>query len=663
MLSYMIKSSSYGPFEDHFSREETSEFISERAMTVLSRAAKRNVCKQQLMLMKSSSPWKQMTPRENARSAPERKRFSGKRSLASSAPPMMRQPPQITIEEASVERNEDNDDHIGIEENEISAQDPIYCASAPPTASSLNTTVENVWEARPPMTPRQQTLPQYPNLLTRPKYQPVAKPLHQARPSTTDWDWVRSKLLSRDSVKRPESSMTFDDFLNGLDPDSDEYDTDLEDAYYTEEHEPYDPTGIWHYEKLCKIKGTVPARQVVEKLGNKHIQFRLNHRYIGTKDSEALANGLKNNDFIEDLDLSDNCLSDRGGQHVAKMMRQNRQVYRLDLSSNCLQCDAGRYLAQMLLYNRHLTTLCLKKNKLGDKEALLLAEVLRVNRSLKSLDISHNQLGDNAGEAFSAALMDNKTLRSFNLSWNSLCKRAAAAIARALDINTTLFSLDLSYNGLGDDGAALLGHALRENSTLRFLSLAVNHICGYGAEQLATGVSGGMIMTRKKKKAKMGRTKCGLQYLNLDRNPLGIRGIKLLLQRLSKEKTLKTLSIREVVLNDDLLKQIRTLKTTSSKEITLLHEGQDQVEQTEASLMRGIRVLNTSLESLHVKIIDVVNALDNRGIGANVSDLRNVLAEHTSLTELEIEYAVKSLDINNDDIVQYKDIAIHCRGS
>lgn len=69
---------------------------------------------------------------------------------------------------------------------------------------------------------------------------------------------MRSKLLSRDSIKRPESSMTFDDFIEELDPDSDDYDTDLEDAYFSSEAEPDDPTGIWYYHRICEQKSMFP---------------------------------------------------------------------------------------------------------------------------------------------------------------------------------------------------------------------------------------------------------------------------------------------------------------------------------------------------------------------------------------------------------------------
>lgn len=48
--------------------------------------------------------------------------------------------------------------------------------------------------------------------------------------------------------------MTFDDFLDELNPDSEEYDTDLEDAFFKPEIEPPDARGSWYYERACKSK-------------------------------------------------------------------------------------------------------------------------------------------------------------------------------------------------------------------------------------------------------------------------------------------------------------------------------------------------------------------------------------------------------------------------
>ena len=75
--------------------------------------------------------------------------------------------------------------------------------------------------------------------------------------SSSDWTWVRERLTSRESMlDRPESSLTFYDFLESLNPESDEYDTDLEDNF-----EPLnlddDRTGLTRYNKICDEKGMI----------------------------------------------------------------------------------------------------------------------------------------------------------------------------------------------------------------------------------------------------------------------------------------------------------------------------------------------------------------------------------------------------------------------
>lgn len=256
--------------------------------------------------------------------------------------------------------------------------------------------------------------------------------------------------------------------------------------------------------------------------------------------------------------------------------------------------------------------------------------------------------------------MENSHLTSLNLSWNTLCKRAAAAIGRALEVNSTLLSLDLSWNGLGDEGAALLGNSLRNNSTLRFLSLAVNHIGGYGTELLASGLTGGVIQT-KKKTPSYGKSDCGLQYLNLDRNPLGARGVKVLLSCLDQGRKLKTLSIRQTLLNSDVLQQIQRMGRIMKPDVTLLYEGQDLALQMDAEIRRSVRVLNEKLHLQKTNITNIIKALDQYGHGVEASDLRNAISGITqSLTEIELEYAIKGLDVDKDGIVHYKDLASYC---
>ena len=66
---------------------------------------------------------------------------------------------------------------------------------------------------------------------------------------------MRERLASRESVTdRPESTLTFYDFLESLNPDSDEYDTDLEDNFQAIDLSG-DRTGLKRYRKICDEKG------------------------------------------------------------------------------------------------------------------------------------------------------------------------------------------------------------------------------------------------------------------------------------------------------------------------------------------------------------------------------------------------------------------------
>ena len=79
--------------------------------------------------------------------------------------------------------------------------------------------------------------------------------------SFTDWDWVRKRLASRETIlERPNSCLTFSNFLETLSLDSDEYDTDLEDDFPLPNLSSNDRTGLHKYKQICVNKGTVLFR-------------------------------------------------------------------------------------------------------------------------------------------------------------------------------------------------------------------------------------------------------------------------------------------------------------------------------------------------------------------------------------------------------------------
>ncbi|CAK8690894.1 unnamed protein product [Clavelina lepadiformis] len=629
--------------------------ISARAMVVLSRAARKNVQQQQQMLRQQSPKY----PRYLKSSIEQRRKVTkvpeSTRVETLSAPPnfeypvhvmnpvLHSEPPKIVIINASQDGSRFEGDKLPKNETtdreqqfkQYSRRQLLASSKAKAPQSKPPFHFEQVEFASPRISP---------DFHLKPNETP------RSNVTSTDWEWVRERLASRESAfTRPESSLTFADFLDALEPGSDEYDTDLEDNFVDCNYESRDFTGLSNYKQACHRKGIPVAQQIVQKLSDKKASFRLNHRCLSSRDTFALASGLASNTFVENLNLSGNSIDCNGAGHLTHMLKKNYTITKLDLSDNALQNDVGGHLSAMLTENNSLTHINISNNKLGDKEALMLCESLRFNTSLLSLDISHNQLTDIGGQAFAAALMDNSVMNSLDLSWNMLGKKAGSAIGKALKLNKSLKSLDLSWNGLGDEGAGLLARPLRNNTALKHLSLAVNHIGPFGIECLANGICGSRLKRGK-------RSNCVLQTLILDRNPLGSKGLSVFIKHMEQSEVLIDLSIKEVVLASDFMSKIR--KLTTSRSVSIHYEGQLEEDKHICAIRFGSIALRQVLSDNRIQLRHFFKSLDADKTGASPAQVEVGLSSMKRPTsEIELRRLIQSLNSRGTNLIHIKDVA------
>lgn len=129
----------------------------------------------------------------------------------------------------------------------------------------------------------------------------------------------------------------------------------------------------------------------------------------------------------------------------------------LDLTDNLVTEEGGEHLARALRSNETLAELSLRLNRLGDEGAVPLIQSAARHPILQSLDLSSNGLGRAAADAFaSLARSATSGLVVADLSSNALDEDAAEAIQEALASNASLTSLDLRANdGLPQDSAVV----------------------------------------------------------------------------------------------------------------------------------------------------------------------------------------------------------------
>ncbi|PIO24183.1 hypothetical protein AB205_0216880, partial [Aquarana catesbeiana] len=94
---------------------------------------------------------------------------------------------------------------------------------------------------------------------------------------------------------------------------------------------------------------------------------------------------------IEELQLRYNDLTDSSCPHLASGIRNNQTLRRLDLSENNL---GGTYFSDLMeaLTTSRIEELHLYKNHLSDSSCPHLASGIRTNQTLRTLDLSENNL-------------------------------------------------------------------------------------------------------------------------------------------------------------------------------------------------------------------------------------------------------------------------------
>ena len=257
-------------------------------------------------------------------------------------------------------------------------------------------------------------------------------------------------------------------------------------------------------------------------------QLNVSFNSIGNGGATALAEMLRENRTLQQLHVSFNSIGDGGATALAEMLRENRTLQQMHVSSNSIGDGGVTALAEVLRENMTLQQLNVSFNSIGDGGAITLAEMLKKNRTLQQLNVSYNSIGDGGATALAEMLKENRTLQQLKVSSISIGDGGAIALAEILKENRTLQQLDISINSIGRGGATALAEMLKENRALEQLNISVNSIGDGGATALAEML-------------KENRT---LQQLNISFNFIGDGGATTLVEMLKENRTLQQLDVR-----------------------------------------------------------------------------------------------------------------------
>ncbi|KJE94346.1 hypothetical protein CAOG_005004 [Capsaspora owczarzaki ATCC 30864] len=332
---------------------------------------------------------------------------------------------------------------------------------------------------------------------------------------------------------------------------------------------------------------------------------------IGDDEAQAIAEALKVNTTLTQLDLSDDKIGDVGAQAIAEALKVNTTLIQLHLHGNQIGDAGTQALAEALKVNTTLTQLHLQRNQIGHVGAQAIAEALKVNTALIQLHLQRNQIGHVGAQAIAEALKVNPTLTQVNLHSNRVGDAGAQAIAEALKVNTTLTQLDLFSNEIGDAGAQAIADAVKGNTTLTQLDLSSNKIDRVGAQAIAEALKANTTLTQ----------------LYLQRNQIGDVGAQAIAEALKINTTLTQLDLRGNQVGDVGAQAIaEALKVNTA--LIQLDLGWNKVGDAGAQAIADALKGNTALIQL---------VLSRNSVGdAGARSLSEALQKNTTLQNLNL---------------------------
>lgn len=176
--------------------------------------------------------------------------------------------------------------------------------------------------------------------------------------------------------------------------------------------------------------------------------------------------------IVKHLALKMNGIGEQGAKRLAQGLRTNHSLKDLQLHCNEITDQGAEAIMQALSYSgaSRISELSLCANRITEQGAKVIARSLNQTPFLCRLYLDHNYLGDNGVQHFVSWLVNNATLQELTLASNNLTNKSVQAMAIALETNTCLQTLSLSGNSKVDRrGASSFVKTLASNKHLSTL--------------------------------------------------------------------------------------------------------------------------------------------------------------------------------------------------
>ena len=274
--------------------------------------------------------------------------------------------------------------------------------------------------------------------------------------------------------------------------------------------------------------------------------------------SAVISSCIKNNDFLQDLNISENQITSDGARSIAEAIAVNSKLQRLDISKNYINSEG--LMCLLKINNSVLQFLNITYNNVVSSEIKHILYFIQTLPFPPEIRASYNVIGLSTGNLIAVTLLcsinSDGTVSDFQKdTWSfheisssmyraeffSNCLKSKLLLQRhdndmhiirmknALLVKAMLVYtvLDISFMKLSDTVATAISDCLRANNILQELNLSNNKITSEGATRIADTMNVNTV----------------LQKLNISNNWIDVEGLICLLQIKNSNSALRFLSI------------------------------------------------------------------------------------------------------------------------
>ena len=366
---------------------------------------------------------------------------------------------------------------------------------------------------------------------------------------------------------------------------------------------------------ITKRSSVKNISKILKEINNNEYLRELNFDCgkIPKKHLSIIADYLSHNKSIITLRFKGAGISCNNIMYLEELFKSNRIIIHLDLSCNSIGKVGVEFLSKYLTANKSMKSLNLTANKIDDYSIKILSNCIKYN-NIENINLCTNSIGM-IGAIYLLNKLKYKNIRSLDLSGNNIKKSTknnlnstwAEHIANFISLSKDIEHLNIQGTFIGDNGARILAESLKINKSLKSLNISCTYISDIGISIILQSLKN----NRNIKKFITNHNEFGLKssqllsevfeknkalsVLSLGWSSIKDNHVKIFIDNLSKNTTIKSLSLFGNFLSNTNYLNSLILKNKSIKHLNL---GGNNIHPSRWSKIINCLEKNLSLISL-----------------------------------------------------------------